>query len=57
MSIRGIAVLAWAAALLINGCSSKPGSLTVKQNSGNEQQVIGAGSTFVYSVMSRWIED
>jgi phosphate transport system substrate-binding protein len=57
MNIRGIAILAWAASLVLSGCSSKPGSLTVKQSSGNEQQVIGAGSTFVYPVMSRWIED
>jgi len=57
MSIRGNAILALAASLLFVGCSSKPGSLTVKQSSGNAQQVIGAGSTFVYPAMSRWIED
>lgn len=57
MSARGIAVLVWAACLLFSGCNSKKGNLTVKPNSGNEQQVIGAGSTFVYPVMSRWIED
>lgn len=56
MSTRGIAALTCAACLLFSGCSSKPGSLTVKQSSGSEQ-VIGAGSTFVYPVMSRWIED
>ena len=57
MRIRGIAILTLATSLLFVGCSSKPSSLTVKQNTGNEQQVIGAGSTFVYPVMSRWIED
>jgi phosphate transport system substrate-binding protein len=57
MRIRGIAILTLATSLLFIGCNSKPGSLTVKQSSGNEQQVVGAGSTFVYPVMSRWIED
>src|SRR5215471_2169910 len=57
MRIRGIAILTLAISLLFIGCNSKPGNMTVKPNSGNEQQVIGAGSTFVYPVMSRWIED
>ncbi|HVJ04371.1 MAG TPA: phosphate ABC transporter substrate-binding protein PstS [Candidatus Saccharimonadales bacterium] len=41
-------------------CNSKPnanGSSTVVANkSGNSNQIIGAGSTFVYPIMSKWIE-
>src|SRR5262252_416654 len=56
MRIRGIAILTLATSLLMIGCNSKPGSMAVKQNS-NSNQVIGAGSTFVYPAMSRWIEE
>jgi phosphate transport system substrate-binding protein len=56
MRIRGIVILTLATSLLMIGCNSKPGSMAVKQN-GNSNQVIGAGSTFVYPAMSRWIED
>ena len=43
--------------LAFSGCSSKPNSLTVNQPSAAGGQVVGAGSTFVYPVMSRWIDD
>ena len=38
--------------LLLSGCNSKSGS---GASSGN--QLIGAGSTFVYPIMSKWIAD
>jgi phosphate transport system substrate-binding protein len=46
-------------AITLAGCSSKPGggSLAVNKPSAGGGQVIGAGSTFVYPVMSRWIDD
>ena len=43
--------------LAFSGCSSKPNRLTVNQRSAAGGQVVGAGSTFVYPVMSRWIDD
>jgi phosphate transport system substrate-binding protein len=58
MKFRATLLLAVAASILLYaGCSSsKPTSgLTVSQNGGN--QVVGAGSTFVYPAMSRWIDD
>ena len=49
MSIRGIAVLAWAAAsLLFSGCNSKPGSLTV----GKPAERAAAHGGRMYSVSS-----
>jgi phosphate transport system substrate-binding protein len=42
------------------GCNSKPdstGSGTVVANKGgSSHQIIGAGSTFVYPIMSKWVE-
>jgi phosphate transport system substrate-binding protein len=39
--------------LIMAACNSKPAS-EVSQNS---EQIIGAGSTFIYPVMTRWIND
>jgi phosphate transport system substrate-binding protein len=40
-----------------SGCSSKPNNLTANKPGAGGGQVVGAGSTFVYPVMSRWIDD
>ena len=57
MKIRALPVLCFSAALVMfTACSSKPSNLTVNQTASSGQ-VVGAGSTFVYPEMSRWIED
>lgn len=44
--------------MTFSGCSSKSDSnLTVNKPGSGGNQVVGAGSTFVYPVMSRWIDD
>ncbi len=37
------------------GCTSKSGSKSESAASSNSTQIIGAGSTFVYPIMTRWI--
>lgn len=47
----------FAFALACNSKSSSNGSSTVvAKSTGNSNQIVGAGSTFVYPVMSKWIE-
>jgi phosphate transport system substrate-binding protein len=41
------------------GCNSKsgaPNSAVIANKSANKNQIIGAGSTFVYPIMSKWVE-
>ena len=44
--------------LCFSACSSSPsgGTGSIAQSSGANGQLIGAGSTFVYPIMTRWIE-
>ncbi|HXZ80393.1 MAG TPA: phosphate ABC transporter substrate-binding protein PstS [Terriglobales bacterium] len=60
--LNKVADLALAIALLslliVAACSSGSKSLpSASQMSSNSNQVIGAGSTFIYPVMTRWISD
>ena len=51
------ALFSLAFALACNSKANPNGSSTVvAKSSGNPNQIIGAGSTFVYPVMSKWIE-
>ena len=52
-SSMAVVTLLIALALTITSCSSSPSS----GGGGGGGQIIGAGSTFVYPVMSRWIAD
>jgi phosphate transport system substrate-binding protein len=47
--------VAFFAVLITVACSS--GSKPVSESTQNSSQIIGAGSTFIYPVMSRWISD
>jgi phosphate transport system substrate-binding protein len=53
LSISGVLFIALALA-----CSSKPNdsSTAVATTSSNPNQIVGAGSTYVYPVMGKWIE-
>ncbi len=53
----GFGVLWLACALACNSTPSSGSSTVVSKSSGNPHQLIGAGSTFVYPVMSKWIDD
>ena len=50
------AIVALATAFALTACSSSP-SLKEGGGGGGGGQIIGAGSTFVYPLMSRWIAD
>jgi phosphate transport system substrate-binding protein len=58
MRIRNIPIsLLLALVVIFTGCSSKSNNLTVNKPGAGGAQVVGAGSTFVYPAMSRWIDD
>ena len=46
-----------ASGLTLVNCNSSPSGGAGKAGSGGSGQIIGAGSTFVYPLMSRWIAD
>ena len=50
-------MLAIAAAALLAGCGTKSGDNSAQVAGSGAQQVTGAGSTFVYPVMSAWAAD
>jgi len=50
-----LVVFLCASTLLLTNCSSNPGK--PGEGGGGTTQIIGAGSTFVYPLMSRWIAD
>lgn len=60
MKTRVSALSAFVSILVLLGCnSSSPsgGQGAISHGSANSSQMIGAGSTFVYPIMSRWIDD
>lgn len=50
-------ILAAAAAALLTACGTNSGNESTPAASGSAQQVTGAGSTFVYPVLSAWAAD
>jgi phosphate transport system substrate-binding protein len=53
--LRGLPILCLSASILFFiSCSSSP---SARANAASAPQVIGAGSTFIYPEMSRWIDD
>jgi phosphate transport system substrate-binding protein len=55
--VKAITLAVAAAALLTAACGSQSGNEANQAPSGSAQQVTGAGSTFVYPVLSAWAAD
>jgi phosphate transport system substrate-binding protein len=55
--VKAITLAAGAAALLLAACGTKTGNESTQGQGGSAQQITGAGSTFVYPVLSAWAAD